>query len=100
MISFDALESAHRDIVPRLQMLCDAVREAGEKDQLIFFDDIRIRIEKALSVEELLEPFLALSTSAFRGFSMNWESIAILDEVLETSSHISEILARDGTTVH
>jgi hypothetical protein len=100
MTSFDALESAHLDIVPRLQMLCDAVRDAGEKDQLVFFDEIRVRIEKALSIEELLDPFMALSTSAFRGFSMNWESIAILDEVLETSSHISEILARGEGTVH
>ncbi|HAC80263.1 MAG: hypothetical protein P8K76_10745 [Candidatus Binatia bacterium] len=100
MTSFDALESAHRDIVPRLQMLCDAVRDAGEKDQLVFFDEIRVRIEKAHSVDELLEPFMALSTSAFRGFAMNWESIAILDEVLETSSHISEILARGEETVH
>jgi hypothetical protein len=100
MTACDALESAQRDIVPRLQMLCDAVRDAGEKDQLVFFDDIRVRIEKAHSVDELLEPFMALSTSAFRGFAMNWESIAILDEVLATSSHISEILARGEETVH
>ena len=100
MNAFDALQWAHRDIVPRLQMLCDAVRDAGEKDQLVFFDEIRVQIEKADSVEQLLEPFMALSTSAFRGFSMNWESIAILDEVLETSSHISEILARGDDTVH
>ena len=57
-------------------------------------------LTKAATTDSLMEPFMLLSTSAFRGFTMSPPEALVLDEVLEIAGHTSEVLARGDERVH
>ncbi|MAI78752.1 MAG: hypothetical protein CL917_07420 [Deltaproteobacteria bacterium] len=100
MNDFDAVDAAHQQLVPRLNRLCEMAKAETEPEVLSFFQQIATQIEVAQDETDLMGPFMELSTSAFRGFQLSFEIAALLDEVLDHSSRISEVLARDSEEVH
>lgn len=69
-------------------------------DRVEFFGGITEMLEQASHTEHLMEPFMILSTSAFRGFELTPPEAMVLDEVLEIASQMSEVLARGDGSVH
>lgn len=92
---FDAVASAQEEILPNLRALCETAEADGEPEVSAFFQRIAKQIEAAQEEADLADPFMELSTSAFRGFSMSFGVTLLLDDILDRSARISEVLARD-----
>ena len=99
MTDFDAVKYAREELLPNLRALCETAEADGEPEVSAFFDRIRKQVEAAQDEADLADPFMELSTSAFRGFSMSFGVPLLLDEVLDRSARISEVLARDPNEV-
>ncbi|MDG2304319.1 MAG: hypothetical protein P8R42_06615 [Candidatus Binatia bacterium] len=94
------LETARRDLLPRLETLQRMAESSDEHERAGFFRGIAHLIRRARETHELMEPFMLLSTSAFQGFTLTAPEAMVLDEALEMASHMSEVLARDDGPVH
>ena len=97
---WDALEEAREEILPRVETLQRMAKSLDEDERAGFFGAIADLLRRAEETPELMEPFMLLSTSAFRGFVMTAPEAILLDEVLERASHMSEVLARADGPVH
>ncbi|MEE3328362.1 MAG: hypothetical protein VX252_13575 [Myxococcota bacterium] len=95
MTEFDAVKSAREELLPNLRALIETAEADGEPEVSAFFVRILKQIEAAQEEADLADPFMELSTSAFRGFSMSFGVTLLLDEILDHSARISEVLARD-----
>lgn len=95
MVEFDAVVCARQELLPSLRALCESAEADGDLEILTFFERIVKMIEAAQDQADLADPFMELSTSAFRGFAMSFGVTLLLDEILDRSARISEVLARD-----
>ena len=96
---FDAVACAREELLPNLRALCETAEADGEPEILAFFERILKQIEAAQEEADLADPFMELSTSAFRGFAMSFGVTLLLDDILDRSARISEVLARDPEEV-
>ena len=97
---WDCLKTAREELMPRLETLGKMAEGLGGEDRASFFTSIAEGIRVAEEPADLMDPFLTLSTSAFRGFHMTMAETLLLDEVLERASAMSEVLARGDEPTH
>ena len=96
----DALSQTRSEILPLLRSLCDLVAAEGEQDQYGFFAGILQGIESAQEPEDLADPFMALSSSAFVGFQYGPLAAMLLDQVLIAAQRLSMTLSASDEVVH
>lgn len=97
---WNPLDTVREEIVPRVETLVRMAETLEATDRVEFFREVVKLLGKAGHTDELMEPFMLLSTSAFRGFSMSPPEAFVLDEILEIAGHTSEVLARGDELVH
>lgn len=97
---WDPLATVREEIVPRVETLVRMAEVLEATDRVKFFREIVTLLGRAGHTDELMEPFILLSTSAFRGFSMSPPEAFVLDEILEIAGHTSEVLARGDELLH
>ncbi len=85
----DASQIVQEDLLPRMNALCERARSLDEPAQEAFFERILRSLESARQVEDLADPFMALSTAAFQGFLFAPDVALVLDEVLAISQSIA-----------
>jgi hypothetical protein len=95
-----ATEIARAELVPTLQALSELANEEGMRDQATFFRRIESALENAREEEDLADPFIELSTSAFRGFSFSPAGALLLDRVLELAHRLSTTLSASTDDEH
>jgi hypothetical protein len=88
------------ELLSLLADLCSLARESGDLDQEQFFGRIRAGIEHAREADDLAEPFMELSTSAFRGFHYSAPAHHLLDRVLAVAQTFSLTCSADADTPH
>ena len=96
----DAISQTRAEILPLLRSLCDLVAAEGEHDQYGFFAGILRGIENARDLEDLADPFMALSSSAFVGFDYGPLAAQLLDQVLIAAQRFSMTLSASDEVVH
>jgi len=96
----DATTQARAEMAPLLRSLCDLVEAEGERDQHGFFAGILQGIENARDPEDLADPFMALSTSAFLGFDYGPLTALLLDQVLVAAQRLTMTLSASDEVVH
>lgn len=89
----DTPEIVKDELLPLLDELCRLTGEAGERDQLAFFDRIRSALQTVSEPDDMAGPFMELSTSAFRGFAFGFEVSLVLDRALEVAQSLSMALS-------
>jgi len=97
---FDPVAYAHEELVPLLRGLCELAESDGASDQERFFASALAGIEAASVAEDLADPFMQLSMSAFMGFVYSAPTALLLDRVLEKAQLLSESLSLDASEVH
>ncbi len=91
-----ALDVAHDEMLPLLRRLVELATEAHQTDQAAFFSAIARGIEHATDAEDLAEPFMGLSTSAFQGFAFAPATAVLLDQVLARAQQLSHTLSAES----
>ena len=99
MTSPDAAETARQLLLPDLERLCALVRET-DPEQASFSERIRTGVERAREPDDLAEPFLELSTSAYRGFAFSAPVELLLDRVLEAAQTLATTLSASSDAEH
>jgi hypothetical protein len=99
-MSFDPVAYAREELVPLLRALCVLAESSARPDQERFFAAILAGIECARDGVDLAEPFMELSTSAFRGFRFDSASAMLLDDLLAKAQDLTEVLSVDESVVH
>ncbi|MDG2307196.1 MAG: hypothetical protein P8R42_21610 [Candidatus Binatia bacterium] len=97
---WSALETARTELLPRIDSLQRLSEFLDGHERARFFREIADLIRSANETDERMEPFMRLSTNAFQGFTVSPPEAIVLDEVLETASNVSEVLARDDAAIH
>jgi hypothetical protein len=99
-MAFDPLTYAHDELVPLLRALCTLAETEQAPDQQHFFASVLAGIECASEAEDLADPFMQLSMSAFMGFGFSAATALLLDQLLEKAQLLSEALSIDASDRH
>ncbi len=94
------LQEIQGQLIPLFEDLDVALEAEGAHDVRPFFEQIRVSIEGAASVDALMSPFQLLSTAAFHGFAFGPSSFWTVNVVLERAHGIASVLASAGETRH
>lgn len=97
---FDAVRYAKEEISPLLFSLCELLTAEGAVDQQSFFQAILNGIDRADHPDQLADPFIQLSMSAFMDFIYSHDATVVLDLVLERAQGLSESLSNDPNEAH
>ena len=89
-----------QEILPTLADLEETTKAEGNEQQNLFFEHIRRGLEGARETQDLADPFLQLSTSAFRGFQFSPDVAVLLDRLLAAAQGLSVLLAAEEETRH
>ena len=92
----DAIETAREELLPLLESLGSLARDEGETDQVAFFAFVAAGVERAREADDLAEPFMELSTAAFRGFAYSAPVSFLLDQALLVAQTLSHTLSATG----
>ena len=84
---------ARDELLPLLEQLVDLVRAENEIEQAAFFVRIRDGIAHADDPDDLMGPFMELSTSAFRGYFYSPVATLLIDRILERAQTLSTTLS-------
>ena len=98
-MTFDPVTYAHEELVPMLRALCELTEADHEADQHRFFASALAGIERASQAEDLADPFMQLSTSAFMGFHFQAGTALLLDQLLEKAQRLAESLSLDASEI-
>ena len=99
-MTFDPVDSAREEVAPLLLMLCEVMDPEDVPDQHAFFRAILDAIERCQRPEDLADPFMQLSTSAFLGFQYSSEATLLLDMILDRAQRLAEVLSLDPDEIH
>lgn len=99
-MDFDPVVYAREELSPLLSMICESAEEDGSSEQQAFFASIKRSIDHATVAEDLADPFMALSTSAFLGFHYSSHVTLLLDLALERAQRLSEVLSCEPGDLH
>ena len=98
---FDAVEYAQQELVPILRaILLLLVDESDQSDQLAFFQGILTGLERASDSDDLADPLMALSLSAFSGFNMSLGVTSLLDQLLDKAHRLTASLVAEPDELH
>ena len=78
----EALQTVKSAMSPRLDALVEHLSDIEEGRAAAFFAEIAVALTAAEAEEDLLEVFLALSTTAFQGFEFDPVAAASIDDIL------------------
>lgn len=95
MSEFDAVRYANEELAPLLHALVELTGEGEHTDQQSFFASILSGVENAREAEDLADPFMQLSMSAFMGFSFSAPTAMLLDQLLARAQNLTESLSID-----
>ncbi len=97
-----ATTTAQGEILPLMKELDEYLAGQGAEGEAPrnFFAVIYTAIEGAAETQDLMAPFMELSTTAFRGFTFDAQSSAMIDRILEVASMISAALSTGSDTYH
>lgn len=99
-MEFDPPAYAREELVPLLVSLCELVESESKEDQARFFRGLLAGVERARDAEDLADPLMQLSTSAFLGFAYSAHAALLLDLVLEKAQLLTEALSVDEDARH
>ncbi|MEZ4333794.1 MAG: hypothetical protein R3F35_18720 [Myxococcota bacterium] len=94
-MSFDPVAYAQSELAPLLRALCALAETSEQTGQQRFFASVLAGIEQARDGEDLADPFMQLSMSAFMGFLYDSATALLLDQLLGRAQRLAESLALD-----
>lgn len=92
---FDPVAYAREELAPLLRALTALAESSAQAEQQRFFASILAGIEHAREGEDLADPFMQLSMSAFMGFRYDSAAALLLDQLLAKAQLLSESLSLD-----
>jgi hypothetical protein len=96
-MSFDPVAYAQAEIAPLLRALCALAETSEQIEQQRFFASILKGVERARDGEDLADPFMQLSMSAFMGFLYDSATALLLDQLLAKAQLLAESLSLDDS---
>ena len=96
----EATQAAHDQLLPLFADLERRLLREQDHEAVDFFGEIARWIERAGNVDELMDPFMRLATTAFRGFELPPDCHRIVDRIIETAQTISWTLSTDHEVSH
>jgi hypothetical protein len=96
-VPFDPVRHANEELAPLLRALVQLSESSEEPDQGRFFAGILAGIERAVEGEDLADPFMQLSMSAFMGFRYDSAAALLLDRLLGKTQQLAESLSIDDS---
>ncbi len=96
----EALHAVKRELAPRLDSLVEYFNQVQEIRAAAFFSEIASALAAVEEEADLLEVFLALSTTAFQGFQFDPVSAAGVDDVLAYAEQVSHTFTASPGSVH
>lgn len=95
-----ALDSVKSTLAPQLEALVEHFNSVQEFRAAAFFSEIASALEKVTEEADLIEVFLALSTTAFQGFMFDSSAAIAVDQVLAYAEQVSQTYMADDTRPH
>lgn len=95
MTDFDAVHYAQEELAALLRSIVELLEQDGNVDQERFFASILSGVENAREAEDLADPFMQLSMSAFMGFAFSAPVAMLLDRLLANAQNLTESLSLD-----
>lgn len=83
-----------------LSAILALLEREDQPDQKVFFSAIRRSIESARESDDLVDPFIQLSMSAFMGFRFDSAVAMVLDQLLMHSQQLTEVLSLESHEIH
>ena len=99
-MSFDPVSYAKSELAPMLEALVLLVEQDALDAEHRFFSSVLRGIEQASEAEDLVDPFMQLSMSAFSGFQLDPPVAMLLDQVLAKAQRLSEALSLEESDLH
>lgn len=99
-MEFDPVGYANEELAPLLRALCVLVQQEQHADQRGFFASVLAGVENASEGEDLADPFMQLSMSAFMGFEFSAAAAMLLDQILAKAQLLTESLALDESQIN
>lgn len=96
----EALSTVKQELSPRLEALVEHFSEVQELRAAAFFAQIAAALAAVEEEADLIEVFLALSTTAFQGFQFDPVGAADVDAVLAYAEQVSHTFMADSSSVH
>ena len=94
------IESIRQEFRPQLQRLSNYLDLGGDRNAAAFFRQLEAKLDKTHNEEELLNLFMALSTTAFQGFQLDPFAIRVADQLLMQAQHYAVTLSADTRSGH
>ncbi len=94
------LESVKQHMGPQLLALAEHLNAVQEFRAAAFFSEISSALEKVSEEGDLIEVFLALSTTAFQGFLFDAQTALAVDEILAFAEQVSKTYMADEGRAH
>ncbi|MFK7898202.1 MAG: hypothetical protein AB8G23_20385 [Myxococcota bacterium] len=92
-MSFDPVDHAKQEIMPLLDDVVSMAATEKHPDQERFFRSIREGIGRCQDAEDLADPMMQLSMSAFVGFEYSGMMAILIDRVLAHAQLLTESLS-------
>lgn len=99
-MTFDPVSYSKEELVPLLRALISLAEQEEETGQSRFFASILGGVENAKEGEDLADPFMQLSMSAFSGFAFSPSVSMLLDQLLAKAQRLSESLSLDPSDIN
>ncbi|MEM0955665.1 MAG: hypothetical protein AAGI24_16105 [Pseudomonadota bacterium] len=87
-------------MAPQLDALVEHLTVVQEYRAASFFSEIASALERVAEEADLIEVFLALSTTAFQGFIFDPQAAVAVDEVLAYAEQVSQTYMADDSRPH
>ena len=100
IIREERVACAREELLSLLDGLRLLAEQDGQADQGAFFGRVHAAVARAREPDDLAEPFLELSTSAFLGFHFSPVATLLLDRALEVAQHVSMTLSASTEQMH
>jgi hypothetical protein len=98
--SVGALDSVKATLAPQMEALVEYFNATQEFRAAAFFSEIATALERVTEEADLIEVFLALSTTAFQGFMFDAAAAAAVDDVLAYAEQVSQTFMADDSQPH
>jgi hypothetical protein len=99
-LAFDPVSYSTEELVPLIRALISLAEQEGEMGQSRFFTSILGGLENATEGEDLADPFMQLTMSAFSGFAFSPAVGMLLDQLLAKAQRLSEVLSLDSSEIN
>ena len=99
-MEFDPVSYSTEELVPLIRALVLLAEQEGEMGQSRFFNSILGGLENATEGEDLADPFMQLTMSAFSGFAFSPAVGMLLDQLLVKAQRLSEALSLDSSDLN